>query len=159
MKFVGAAIVLTLVIAIGCASSQSRTESSKRQATSHQSPMHKWIDQQAKSPARPVDHEYLDLNKNGKKDAYEDPALPIERRIDDLIAQMNLDEKTCQLATLYGYQRVLRDAGYRSDIFVETADPRLEPLTRDYRELVDASRPDNLLLHHFSIGSKASRTA
>jgi glycosyltransferase involved in cell wall biosynthesis len=58
-----------------------------------------------------------------------------------------------------GIQRTLRQAGYESDIFVETADRRLEPLTRDYRELVDASRPDNLLLHHFSIGSKASRTA
>jgi L-malate glycosyltransferase len=58
-----------------------------------------------------------------------------------------------------GIQRVLRAAGYESEIFVETADRRLEPLTRDYRELVDASHPDNLLLHHFSIGSKASRTA
>ena len=58
-----------------------------------------------------------------------------------------------------GIQRTLRAAGYKSDIFVETADPRLESLTRDYRELVDASHSDNLLLHHFSIGSKASRTA
>jgi len=58
-----------------------------------------------------------------------------------------------------GIQRVLRGAGYESDIFVETADRRLEPLTRDYRELVDASHPDNILLHHFSLGSKASRTA
>jgi glycosyltransferase involved in cell wall biosynthesis len=58
-----------------------------------------------------------------------------------------------------GIQRVLRGAGYESEIFVETADRRLEPLTRDYRELIDASRPDNLLLHHFSIGSKASRVA
>ena len=58
-----------------------------------------------------------------------------------------------------GIQRVLRSAGYESDIFVETADYRLEPQTRDYRELVDASNPDNLLLHHFSLGSKASRTA
>jgi hypothetical protein len=31
-----------------------------------------------------------------------------------------------------GIQRVLRDAGYDSEIFVETADPRLEPLTLDY---------------------------
>jgi len=58
-----------------------------------------------------------------------------------------------------GIQRVLRGAGYESDIFVETADPRLEPETRDYRELVDSSHRDNLLLHHFSLGSKASRTA
>jgi glycosyltransferase involved in cell wall biosynthesis len=58
-----------------------------------------------------------------------------------------------------GIQRVLRAHGYQSEIFVETADDRLEPLTRDYRELVDFSRPDNVLLHHFSLGSKASRTA
>jgi glycosyltransferase involved in cell wall biosynthesis len=56
-------------------------------------------------------------------------------------------------------QRVLRGHGYESDIFVETADERLESRTRHYRELVDASHPDNLLIHHFSIGSKASRTA
>ena len=58
-----------------------------------------------------------------------------------------------------GIQRVLRGAGYESDIFCETADRRLEDLTRDYRELVEASSADNLLLHHFSIGSKASRVA
>ncbi len=58
-----------------------------------------------------------------------------------------------------GIQRVLRAAGYASEIFVETADHRLEALTRDYRELVDASHPDNLLIHHFSLGSRASRTA
>jgi glycosyltransferase involved in cell wall biosynthesis len=58
-----------------------------------------------------------------------------------------------------GIQRVLRQAGYESEIFVETADHRLESLTRDYRELVDFSHRDNLLLHHFSLGSKASRTA
>jgi glycosyltransferase involved in cell wall biosynthesis len=58
-----------------------------------------------------------------------------------------------------GIQRVLRGAGYQSEIFVETADHRLEPQTRDYRELVDFSHRDNLLLHHFSLGSKASRTA
>ena len=58
-----------------------------------------------------------------------------------------------------GIQRVLRAAGYESEIFVETADHRVEPQTRDYRELVDFSHRDNLLLHHFSLGSKASRTA
>jgi glycosyltransferase involved in cell wall biosynthesis len=58
-----------------------------------------------------------------------------------------------------GIQRVLRAAGYESEIFVETADWRLELLTRDFRELIDVSHPDNLLIHHFSIGSKASRTA
>jgi glycosyltransferase involved in cell wall biosynthesis len=58
-----------------------------------------------------------------------------------------------------GIQRVLRRAGYASEIFVEAAEPHLEVLTRDYHELVDFSDADNLLIHHFSIGSKASRTA
>ena len=52
---------------------------------------------------------WIDLNKNGKQDVYEDSTLPIERRLDDLIAQMTVEEKTCQLATLYGYNRVLKD--------------------------------------------------
>jgi glycosyltransferase involved in cell wall biosynthesis len=58
-----------------------------------------------------------------------------------------------------GIREVLRGAGFASDIFVETADPRLEHLTRDYRELPAASHPDNILFHHFSIGSRASRVA
>ena len=58
-----------------------------------------------------------------------------------------------------GIQRVLRGAGFDSEIFVETADPRLEDLTYDYRDLLDASHEDNLLIHHFSIGSRASRVA
>ena len=58
-----------------------------------------------------------------------------------------------------GIQRVLRGAGYESEIFVQTADPRLEHLTQDYRDLADASHPDNILIHHFSIGSRASRMA
>ena len=58
-----------------------------------------------------------------------------------------------------GIQAILTRAGFESDIFVETADLRLEPLTRVYRELLGASHPDNILLHHFSIGSRASRMA
>lgn len=58
-----------------------------------------------------------------------------------------------------GIQRVLRANGITSDIFVETAHPRLEAATRDYRELPSSVTADDLLIHHFSIGSKASRIA
>ena len=58
-----------------------------------------------------------------------------------------------------GIQRCLRGAGYRSEIYVETADPRLEDLTLDYREMVGAIDSEDILIHHFSIGSRASRTA
>jgi glycosyltransferase involved in cell wall biosynthesis len=58
-----------------------------------------------------------------------------------------------------GIQRVLRTAGLESEIFVETADRRLEDCTIDYREMVEAVTPEDVLIHHFSIGSRASRTA
>jgi len=58
-----------------------------------------------------------------------------------------------------GIQRVLRGAGYESEIFVETADRRLEHLTTDYREMVGGIASEDVLVHHFSIGSRASRTA
>ena len=58
-----------------------------------------------------------------------------------------------------GIQRVLQDAGYESRIYVETVDPLLEDRTEDYRELIDDSRAENILIHHFSIGSRASRVA
>lgn len=52
---------------------------------------------------------WIDFNKNGVKDVYEAPNAPIDARIEDLLGQMTLDEKTCQMVTLYGYQRVLKD--------------------------------------------------
>ena len=54
--------------------------------------------------------DYIDFNKNGKKDIFEDPKQPLEKRIADLLSQMTIDEKTAQLATLYGYGRVLKDS-------------------------------------------------
>ena len=52
---------------------------------------------------------WIDFNKNGVKDTYEDPAAPLEARIENLLQQMTLEEKTCQMVTLYGYKRVLKD--------------------------------------------------
>ena len=70
----------------------------------------------AKTPAtyKPVKSEmyrkgWIDFNKNGVKDVYEAPSAPLEARIENLLQQMTLDEKTCQMVTLYGYKRVLKD--------------------------------------------------
>jgi beta-glucosidase len=40
---------------------------------------------------------WIDLNKNGKQDVYEDPARPVSKRVDDLLKRMSFDEKTGQL--------------------------------------------------------------
>lgn len=53
---------------------------------------------------------WIDFNKNGKMDVYENPSAPIMDRVKDLLSQMSLEEKTCQMATLYGSGRVLKDA-------------------------------------------------
>nr|WP_294793002.1 glycoside hydrolase family 3 N-terminal domain-containing protein [uncultured Mucilaginibacter sp.] len=52
---------------------------------------------------------WVDFNKNLKMDVFEDPAQPIEKRVTDLLSQMTVEEKTCQLASLYGYKRVLKE--------------------------------------------------
>lgn len=53
---------------------------------------------------------WIDFNKNGKMDLYENPKAPLEDRVQDLLSQMTLEEKNCQMATLYGSGRVLKDA-------------------------------------------------
>lgn len=69
-----------------------------------------------KTPAvyKPVKSEmyrkgWIDFNKNGVKDIYEDPSATLDARIENLLQQMTLEEKTCQMVTLYGYKRVLKD--------------------------------------------------
>ena len=62
-------------------------------------------------PKKQIYHKgWIDFNKNGRKDVYEDPTRPLDERVEDLLSQMNLNEKTCQLATFYGYKKALRDS-------------------------------------------------
>lgn len=63
----------------------------------------------ADSLSREIPSGYVDFNKNGRMDVYEDPSADLNDRIEDLLARMTLEEKTCQMVTLYGYLRVLPD--------------------------------------------------
>ena len=84
-------------------------------------------------------------------------AQPSRPRVHQVLATLGYGDAIGH--EVLGIQRVLRRAGYQSEIFVETADPRLESFTIDYRDLVGAVGPSDVLIHHFSIGSRASRTA
>jgi len=53
---------------------------------------------------------WTDFNKNNKKDIFEDAKQPVEKRIENLLSLMTVNEKTVQLATLYGYMRVVKDS-------------------------------------------------
>lgn len=62
-----------------------------------------------KSPPKIYHKDWIDFNKNGVKDVYEDSKAQIDNRVANLISLMNVNEKTCQLTTLYGFARVLED--------------------------------------------------
>ena len=53
---------------------------------------------------------WIDFNKNGVMDVYENPKALIDDRVEDLLSQMTIEEKTAQMATLYGSGRVLKDS-------------------------------------------------
>jgi beta-glucosidase len=53
--------------------------------------------------ASPYHKDWIDFNKNGKQDPYENPKLTSEVRIADLMSQMTLEEKVGQLLTPYGW--------------------------------------------------------
>ena len=62
-------------------------------------------------PPRNIYHKgWIDFNKNGRKDIYEDPKRNVDERVEDLLKQMTVEEKSCQMVTLYGYRRVLKDS-------------------------------------------------
>ncbi|WP_439697639.1 glycoside hydrolase family 3 N-terminal domain-containing protein [Mucilaginibacter sp. AW1-7] len=79
---------------------------------------------------------WIDFNKNGKMDVFEDPSQTIDKRVADLLSQMTVDEKTCQMATLYGYKRVLKEempvANWKNEIWkdgIANIDEELNNLT------------------------------
>src|SRR5438132_12063560 len=46
---------------------------------------------------------WIDLNKNGRMDVYEDARAPIDRRVEDLLSQMSLEEKIDLLGGVDGF--------------------------------------------------------
>ena len=52
---------------------------------------------------------WIDRNKNGEQDPFENPDLTVDERIADLLERMTIEEKTSQMGTIYGFNRVLKD--------------------------------------------------
>ncbi|MDD2488634.1 MAG: hypothetical protein PHD62_04135, partial [Bacteroidales bacterium] len=48
-------------------------------------------------------NDWIDFNKNGKKDIYEDKNKSIDKRVEDLLKQMTIEEKEGQLLTGLGW--------------------------------------------------------
>ncbi len=54
-------------------------------------------------------------------------------------------------------QGVLRENGFKSEIFVRMFDPKSAKYVKDYREYKKFSSPGNVVIFHFSIGSPVSK--
>jgi glycosyltransferase involved in cell wall biosynthesis len=54
-------------------------------------------------------------------------------------------------------QKILRERGYNSEIFIRFYDPRMASFIRDYREYREFSSPENVVIFHFSISSPVSK--
>jgi glycosyltransferase involved in cell wall biosynthesis len=54
-------------------------------------------------------------------------------------------------------QKILRERGYNSEIFIRFYDPRMAGFIKDYREYREFSSPRNVVIFHFSIGSPVSK--
>src|SRR5437660_6704035 len=46
---------------------------------------------------------WIDLNRNGRVDVYEDQQAPIDRRVEDLLSQMTLEEKIDLIGGVDGF--------------------------------------------------------
>ena len=100
MKFNDLLICIGLMVISGTASSKEFRESEMKTS--------------GESPERLQENIYhdgwIDFNKNGVKDIYEDPSKDTDSRIEDLLSKMTIEEKTCQMVTLYGTGRVLEES-------------------------------------------------
>jgi beta-glucosidase len=59
-----------------------------------------WLAASSLLPAAPVSiyhGSWIDLNKDGRKEIYEDSTQPLEKRVEDLLKRMTMDEKVGQL--------------------------------------------------------------
>ena len=91
---------------------------------------------------------WIDFNKNGRKDIYEDPGKTVAERVRDLLGQMTAEEKSCQLATLYGFGRVLQDSlpvpDWKNEIWkdgIANIDEQLNGVESGYERAYDLIYP------------------
>ncbi|HEY1663207.1 MAG TPA: beta-glucosidase BglX [Verrucomicrobiae bacterium] len=85
---------------------------------------------------------WIDLNKDGKKEVYEDPSQPIPKRVNDLLKRMTLEEKIGQLwqtDTQTNSDVVMRDRLARGDISSFLCGSHLveDPLMRNKLQHID----------------------
>lgn len=102
---------------------------------------------------------FRDLNKNGQLDPYEDPRRPVEERVEDLLGQMTLEEKTgLMFQTMIGMNKdgtILEKTGLWP--MPQTSDMLARRLMNHFN-LLFGSDPRHMAEWHNRIQKMAERT-
>ena len=109
-------------------------------------------------------YEYRDLNKNGQLDVYEDKRRDFNERIEDLINQMNLEEKAGMMFITMAGMNPSGDLhegpvfGDPMTFFLETNSSLLAKKKMNHINLVQATSPEAMLEWHNKIQKLGERS-
>ncbi len=122
----------------------------------------------ALGPKAPILNEegfkFRDLNKNGKLDLYEDSRLAVEKRVEDLLSQMNLEEKAgCMFIqiTAMNSNGTLAEFPSPSSPFVLAFGTNTSALVRkkmNHFNLIQSTSPQAMALWYNNMQSIAEKT-
>ena len=109
-------------------------------------------------------HTFRDLNKNGTLDVYEDSRQPIENRIEDLLAQMSVEEKA---GMLFIHMMVMEEDGSVSEIpsfsnpfslMLESPSGQIARKLMNHFNILQAANGEAMVKWHNNLQKMAERT-
>lgn len=106
------------------------------------------------APAEGTTTRFRDLNKNGRLDPYEDPRRPLAERVDDLLAQMTLEEK----AGLMFQSMVPLDEGPLLIPGLPTASDLIGSRLMNHFNLLGGADPSSIARWHNRVQQAAEQT-
>lgn len=119
----------------------------------------------AEAPVLTVDgHQFRDLNKNGTLDIYEDSRQDVDARVENLISQMNVEEKA---GMLFIHMVVIGKNGALSEIpslfnpfslFLESTSAQVARKLMNHFNVLQAASPEDMIRWNNSIQKMAERT-
>lgn len=109
-------------------------------------------------------HQFRDLNKNGKLDVYEDSRAELESRVNDLLSQMNLDEKAGTMfitminAGKDGKLSEMPEPGNPLSLFLETNSGMIAKKKMNHFNVLWAKSAEQMIKWNNNIQNLAERT-
>ena len=83
--------------------------------------------------------------------------MPDPRSIHQLLASITVGDAISDEA--FEFRRMLREAGFESEIFCDRAHPKLHDEVFHFEDYMQLSSPDSLVILHYSIGTDVSKLA